>query len=81
MMADAVVEGRWDDARAVHRALTPIVDAVMNVTQGAIMAKAALAEQGLIESADRAPAARASRRRAATLVRAALARRHRVTAH
>ena len=49
-MADAVVEGRWDDARAVHRRLVPLVDAVMNVTQGAIMAKAGLAAQGLIES-------------------------------
>ncbi|HSU74031.1 MAG TPA: 4-hydroxy-tetrahydrodipicolinate synthase [Terrabacter sp.] len=49
-MADAVVEGRWDDARAVHRRLAPLVDAVMNVTQGAIMAKAGLAAQGLIES-------------------------------
>ena len=48
--ADAVVDGRWDDARAVHRRLAPLVDAVMNVTQGAIMAKAALALQGLIES-------------------------------
>jgi 4-hydroxy-tetrahydrodipicolinate synthase len=50
-MADAVLESRWDDARAVHRRLMPIVDAVMNVTQGAIMAKAALALQGLIPTA------------------------------
>ncbi|NUO35810.1 MAG: 4-hydroxy-tetrahydrodipicolinate synthase [Dermatophilaceae bacterium] len=49
-MADAVVDGRWEDARAVHRRLTPLVNAVMNVTQGAIMAKAALAVQGLIGS-------------------------------
>ncbi|MER7071125.1 4-hydroxy-tetrahydrodipicolinate synthase [Terrabacter sp. NPDC000476] len=49
-LADAVLEGRWDDARAVHRGLAPLVDAVMNVTQGAIMAKAGLAVQGLIES-------------------------------
>ena len=49
-MADAVLAGRWDDARAVHRHLAPIVEAVMNVTQGAIMAKAALVEQGLIAS-------------------------------
>ncbi|MDN5794245.1 MAG: 4-hydroxy-tetrahydrodipicolinate synthase [Intrasporangium sp.] len=47
-MADAVVDGRWDEARAVHRSLHTIVDAVMHVTQGAIMAKAALAEQGHI---------------------------------
>lgn len=49
-MADAVLEGRWDDARAVHRRLTPLVDAVMNVTQGAIMAKAGLVLQGVIKS-------------------------------
>jgi 4-hydroxy-tetrahydrodipicolinate synthase len=49
-LADAVVDGRWDDARRVHRRLTPLVDAVMNVTQGAIMAKAALALQGVIET-------------------------------
>lgn len=50
-LADAVLQGRWDDARAVHRRLMPLVDAVMNVTQGAIMAKAALALRGLIDSA------------------------------
>src|SRR6476646_537295 len=49
-MADAVVEGRWNDARAVHRRLVPLVNAVMNVTQGAIMAKAGLVAQGLIDS-------------------------------
>ena len=49
-MAEAVAEGRWDDARTLHRQLAPLVDAVMNVTQGAIMAKAALALQGLIAS-------------------------------
>jgi 4-hydroxy-tetrahydrodipicolinate synthase len=49
-MADAVVDGRWDDARAVHRRLTALVNAVMNVTQGAIMAKAGLVVQGVIES-------------------------------
>lgn len=49
-LADAVLEGRWDDARAVHREVAPVVNAVMNVTQGAIMAKAALALQGIIES-------------------------------
>ena len=49
-LADAVVEGRWDDARAVHRSLHAVVDAIMNVTQGAIMAKAGLALQGHLES-------------------------------
>ena len=46
----AVVYGRWDVASAVQRRLTPLVNAVMNVTQGAIMAKAGLAVQGLIAS-------------------------------
>lgn len=49
-MADAVLDGRWEDARTVHRALIPLVEAVMTVTQGAIMAKAALALQGIIPS-------------------------------
>jgi 4-hydroxy-tetrahydrodipicolinate synthase len=49
-MADAVLDGRWDDARAVHRQLAPLVHAVMNITQGAIMAKAGVALQGLIPS-------------------------------
>lgn len=48
--ATAVCAGRWDDARAIHRALMPVVDAIMGVTQGAIAAKAALVLQGLIES-------------------------------
>ncbi len=49
-LADAAIDGRYDDARAVHRRLAPIVEAVMNVTQGAIMAKAALLVQGLVET-------------------------------
>ncbi|HET7397927.1 MAG TPA: 4-hydroxy-tetrahydrodipicolinate synthase [Intrasporangium sp.] len=49
-LADAAVAGRWEDALATHRRLVPLVNAVMNVTQGAIMAKAALALQGLLES-------------------------------
>ena len=71
-MADAVLSGRWDDARDVHRRLAPLVDAVMNVTQGAIMAKAALAQQGHIgSSAVRLPLVRADETQTA-LVRAAL---------
>ena len=35
----------------LHRRLIPAVDAVMNITQGAIMAKAALKELGVIASA------------------------------
>lgn len=50
-LADAARSGRWDDARAAHDALVPIVDAVMNHTQGAIMAKAALVLQGHLRSA------------------------------
>lgn len=50
-MADAVLDGRWDDARAVHRRMVPLVNAVMNVTQGAIMAKAGLTVLGLLDSA------------------------------
>jgi 4-hydroxy-tetrahydrodipicolinate synthase len=49
-LADAVLDGRWDDARAVHRRLVPLVNAVMNVTQGAIMAKAGLKTLGLLDS-------------------------------
>jgi 4-hydroxy-tetrahydrodipicolinate synthase len=50
-MADAAAEGRMADLRAVHREVAPVVDAVMNITQGAIMAKAALALQGVIDTA------------------------------
>lgn len=50
-MADAVADGRWDDARAVHRRVVPLVNAVMTITQGAIMAKAGLKALGLLDSA------------------------------
>lgn len=50
-LADAALAGHFDEAREVHRSLIPLVNAVMNVTQGAIMAKAGLAVQGLIPSA------------------------------
>ncbi len=50
-LADAVRSGRWGDALAVNDALFDIVDAVMNVAQGAIMAKAALRLQGHVASA------------------------------
>lgn len=49
-LADAATSGRWDEALAVNDALFEIVDAVMNITQGAIMAKAALALQGHLSS-------------------------------
>ncbi|OFE16553.1 4-hydroxy-tetrahydrodipicolinate synthase [Humibacillus sp. DSM 29435] len=50
-LADAVRSGRWGDALAVNDGLVGIVDAVMNVTQGAIMAKAALMLQGHLGTA------------------------------
>jgi 4-hydroxy-tetrahydrodipicolinate synthase len=72
-MADAVVDGRFDDARGIHRRLAPIVDAVMNVTQGAIMAKGALALQGAISTPTvRLPLIEADAEQTA-LLRAALA--------
>lgn len=43
--------GDLDSARAVHRSLIPLVDAIMHTSQGAIMAKAALAELGIIPHA------------------------------
>ena len=50
-MVAAVAAGDLARAVAVHRRLIPAVDAVMNVTQGAIMAKAALKELGVLASA------------------------------
>lgn len=48
-MVGAVQGGDLDRAREIHRELVPAVDAIMTVTQGAIMAKAALVELGVIE--------------------------------
>jgi 4-hydroxy-tetrahydrodipicolinate synthase len=50
-MVAAVAAGDLAKAVAVHRRLIPAVDAVMNITQGAIMAKAALKELGVLASA------------------------------
>ena len=50
-MVDAVDAGDLESAIAVHRRLIPLVDAVMTTSQGAIMAKAALKELGVIDSA------------------------------
>jgi 4-hydroxy-tetrahydrodipicolinate synthase len=50
-MVAAVDRGDLAEARAVHTSLIPVVDAVMTTSQGAIMAKAALVELGVIESA------------------------------
>jgi len=50
-MVAAVDGGDLPRAIALHRQLIPAVNAVMNITQGAIMAKAALRELGVIASA------------------------------
>jgi 4-hydroxy-tetrahydrodipicolinate synthase len=44
----AVRTGDLDSARAIQGSLIPLVEAVMRTSQGAIMAKAALAELGII---------------------------------
>lgn len=48
-MLDAWEAGDAATARRIHTDLVPVVDAVMNITQGAIMAKAALVETGVLE--------------------------------
>ncbi|MBP2473090.1 4-hydroxy-tetrahydrodipicolinate synthase [Crossiella equi] len=48
----AVRTGDLDTAREVNAALTPVVEALMRVAPGAVMAKAALAELGIIPTAD-----------------------------
>lgn len=50
-MLDAVAAGDVAGARAIHLELVPLVDALMSQSQGGIMAKAALAELGVIGSA------------------------------
>ena len=50
-MVRAVSDGDLATARAIHRRLIPVVQAIMSPSQGAIMAKAALAELGVIPSA------------------------------
>jgi 4-hydroxy-tetrahydrodipicolinate synthase len=50
-MVAAMDKGDLPRAREVHRQLVPAVNAIMNITQGAIMAKAALKELGVIGSA------------------------------
>jgi 4-hydroxy-tetrahydrodipicolinate synthase len=50
-MVAAVAAGDLPRAIAIHRQLIPAVNAVMNITQGAIMVKAALKEQGVLASA------------------------------
>ncbi len=50
-MVAAVDRGDLAEAGRIHRSLIPVVDAIMTTSQGAIMAKAALVELGVIESA------------------------------
>jgi 4-hydroxy-tetrahydrodipicolinate synthase len=50
-MLAAVDAGDLATARQLHQRLIPAVDAIMSTSQGAIMAKAALAELGVIDSA------------------------------
>ncbi|MDQ2758454.1 MAG: 4-hydroxy-tetrahydrodipicolinate synthase [Actinomycetota bacterium] len=50
-MLAAVDRGDLPEAIAIHRRSIPVVDAVMTTSQGAIMAKAALKELGIIDSA------------------------------
>ena len=50
-MLDAVERGDLGEAQRLHRGLVPVVDAIMSPSQGAIMAKAALVELGVIEHA------------------------------
>jgi 4-hydroxy-tetrahydrodipicolinate synthase len=47
----AVRSGDLDSAKAIQVSLIPLVDAIMRTSQGAIMAKAALAELGIIPHA------------------------------
>jgi 4-hydroxy-tetrahydrodipicolinate synthase len=47
----AVRNGDLDSARAIQTSLIPLMDAIMRTSQGAIMAKAALAELGIIPHA------------------------------
>ncbi len=50
-MVEAVDRGDLTEALRMHRGLVPVVDAIMSPSQGAIMAKAALVELGVIEHA------------------------------
>ena len=47
----AVRAGDLDEARAINGALIPLVEAIMRTSPGAVMAKAALAELGIIPDA------------------------------
>ena len=49
-MIDAVDAGDLPTARSIHTRLIPVIDAIMNTSQGAILAKAAMKELGVIDS-------------------------------
>ncbi|WP_328451394.1 4-hydroxy-tetrahydrodipicolinate synthase [Amycolatopsis sp. NBC_00438] len=49
-LIDAVLRGDLESARAIQGSLLPLAEAIMRTSQGAIMAKAALAELGIIPS-------------------------------
>ncbi|MDO5048931.1 MAG: 4-hydroxy-tetrahydrodipicolinate synthase [Actinomycetaceae bacterium] len=49
-MVDAINDGRFEEARDIHRQLRPLIDAIMGGGQGAVMAKAAVYLQGIIAS-------------------------------
>lgn len=50
-LIEAALDGRRDEAIALNQRLAPIADAVMNTSQGAIMAKAGLVELGVLQHA------------------------------
>lgn len=50
-MIEAVEAADLPRARAIHHRLIPVITAIMGTSQGAIMAKAALVELGIIETA------------------------------
>lgn len=50
-LVQAVDAGDLATARQIHTRLIPLVEAIMSTSQGAIMAKAAMAELGVIDSA------------------------------
>lgn len=49
-MIEAVDRGDLPQAREIHHRLIPAMNAIMTITQGAIMAKAALKQLGIIDS-------------------------------
>jgi len=70
-MARAAAEGDFTRVRELHRMLVPLVEAVMTITQGAIMAKAGLVATGVLTSAAvRLPLLEASAEQVAALERA-----------